>query len=244
MISMSVETLYRRLVGIVRVLTLWNPYVLAVSYHRKIRELVVQARVKGDYLPLLAAAMLEVLGLSVVLAGVAGLLIEPRAALVVIPVLAGLYAINQYYDVFRSPRIRTAVVWWFVLIMGLFATAQSASLVPTFGVDATLLRGIGIIGIWVALSRLVPFDAMRLGSRVAERRQLPRPIALHITPIRYHPLAWLVGIYVVGSLGLLSLVINVSVTGWWAVSLLPSLLGVVYVVRMVADAVVWRAADQ
>jgi hypothetical protein len=80
--------------------------------------------------------MLEVLGLTVVLAGIAGLLIEPRASLVVVPSLAGFYAIDQYYDVFVSPRIRTAVIWWFVLIAGLFATAQSVSLVPTFAVDA------------------------------------------------------------------------------------------------------------
>ena len=225
---MSVENLYHQLVAVIQFLTVWNPYQLVVAYHRKVREL-----------PFVAAVVLEVLGFAVVLVGVAGLFTEPRAALVVIPVFAGFYAINKYQDIFRSPRIRTAVVWWLVLVTGLstvlFATAQ----------NSTLLRGIGIIGIWIAMTRLVPFDAIRLGKRLTENRELPRPVALHVVPYPYHPLAWLVGIYVVASLALISLVVQVPVpavgTDWWViVSLLPALLGIAYIVRMVTDYVVWR----
>jgi len=255
---MSVESFYNRLIAIIQVLRVWNPCVLVAAYHRKIRGLVTQARLKEDYLPLFAAVLLEALGLIVLLVALGGLFIEPRAALVVIPVLAGFYAINKYQDIFGSPRVHTAAVWWFVLITslitGLFPAAQSTTLVPTLGVSnlqGLLLRGVGIIGIWIAMTRLVPFDAVRLGTRLTEnqsRPELPRPVALNVVPYPYHPLAWLAGIYVVASLGLLSLVVQLPVTavgsGGVIVSLLPMLLGIVYIVRMVTDYVVWRGVEQ
>lgn len=253
---MSVEKLYRHLITILQVLRVWNPCQLVGAYHRKIRELVARARVKEDYLPLFAAVLLEALGLTVLLFGVVGLFTEPRAALVVIPVLAGFYAINKYYDVFGSSQVRTASVWWLVLVTSLSAVLytslptsllQGVTSLPVTAQNSILLRGIGIISIWVAMTRLVPFDAIRLGTRITKNQpravELPRPVALHVVPYRFYPLAWLVAIYVVASLGLLSLVVQLPVTGWWAVSLFPSLVGFVYIVRMAVDYVVWRRGE-